>query len=113
MLPPSHAKLAVVPICNGTSSFKPDSCNFEYILLSRPLLLSLLAGGIAAPAIAAGVGAAIGLAGGTVAMASGVSGFLASTAGGAIVASTVGAAGGGVALKRVANRIGALYAPLL
>ena len=66
---------------------------------------------MAAPAIAAGVGAAIGLAGGSAAVATGVSGFLATTAGGAVVASAVGAAGGGLAAPHVARRIGPLSPP--
>jgi hypothetical protein len=68
------------------------------------------AGGLAAPAIAAGIGAAIGLAGGS---AVGLTGFLATTAGGAVVASAVGAAGSGLAAPHIAHRIGAFRSPNL
>eukprot|EP00884_Botryococcus_braunii_P013340 jgi/Botrbrau1/22006/Bobra.0024s0022.1 len=68
--------------------------------------LFALSGGLAAPAIAASMGAAIGLAGGSAAMAGGVTSFLATTAGTAMLASGVGAAGGTFAGSRMARRIG-------
>lgn len=66
----------------------------------------MIAGGLAAPAIAGGVFNAITAAGGSLAIAGGVSGFLNTVAGTAVVASGVGAAGGTFAGTRMANRIG-------
>ena len=64
------------------------------------------AGGLAAPAIAAGIGAAISLAGGGAAAAAGATGFLATTAGAATVMSSMGVAGGSYAGAHMARRIG-------
>lgn len=64
-------------------------------------------GGLAAPAIAAGIGSAIGLAGGSTAVATGISGFLATSTGGAIVASTVGGVGSTLVAPRISQRLGA------
>ena len=72
------------------------------------------AGGLAAPAIAAGLGAAITLVGGTAAAATagGVSSFLATTMGTAALASGIGAAGGGFTGSRYAHLIGVGRLPL-
>ena len=66
----------------------------------------MLSGGLAAPAIAAGIGAAISLAGGGAAAAAGATGFLATTAGAATVMSSMGVAGGSYAGAHMARRIG-------
>ena len=52
-----------------------------YIVLLPVTLMPLIVGGLAAPALAAGIGGAITLLGGTAALASGASGFLATAAG--------------------------------
>lgn len=67
------------------------------------------AGGLAAPAIAAGIGAAISLVGGAgaAAAAASASGFLATAAGTAATAAGVGVAGGSFAGSRMARRVGA------
>lgn len=65
-----------------------------------------MSGGLAAPAIASGIGAAITLAGGGAAAAAGASGFLATTAGTAAVVSSMGVAGGSYAGTHMARRIG-------
>lgn len=69
----------------------------------------VLAGGLAAPAIAAGIGAAISLVGGAgaAAAAASASGFLATAAGTAATAAGVGVAGGSFAGSRMARRVGA------
>ncbi len=66
----------------------------------------LVPGGLAAPAIASGIGAAISLAGGGAAAAAGATGFLATTAGTAAVCSGMGVAGGSYAGTHMARRIG-------
>ncbi len=55
--------------------------------------LFAVTGGLAAPAIAAGVGSILGFIGAPVAMAGTVTGFLASTAGAATVTGTMAASG--------------------
>jgi hypothetical protein len=77
----------------------------SYTTLLMFLVLSC-AGGLAAPAIAAGIGAAISMAGGGAAAAAGASGFLATTAGAAAVMSSMGIAGGSYAGAHMARRIG-------
>ena len=75
--------------------------------MAHPRLSAVLAaGGLAAPAIAAGIGAAISLAGGGAAAAAGATGFLATTAGAATVMSGMGVAGGSYAGAHMARRIG-------
>jgi len=66
----------------------------------------LRSGGLAAPAIAAGIGAAVSLAGGGAAAAAGASGFLATTVGAATVMSSMGVAGGSYTGAHMARRIG-------
>ncbi|CAL8467974.1 g7512 [Coccomyxa elongata] len=68
--------------------------------------LFALTGGLAAPAIASGIGAAITMAGGGAAAAAGATGFLATTAGTAAVVSSMGVAGGSYAGTHMARRIG-------
>lgn len=68
----------------------------------------VMSGGLAAPAIASGIGAAITLAGGGAAAAAGATGFLATTAGTAAVVSSMGVAGGSYAGTHMARRIGAV-----
>ena len=77
-------------------------------LLTLPVAPSC-AGGLAAPAIAAGIGAAISLVGGAgaAAAAASASGFLATAAGTAATAAGVGVAGGSFAGSRMARRVGA------
>ena len=79
------------------------------LLPVHEVLKYVLAGGLAAPAIAAGIGAAISLVGGAsaAAAAASASGFLATAAGTAATAAGVGVAGGSFAGSRMARRVGA------
>ena len=63
-------------LCMATS-LCPDGAILDIAIQAAllPLSGSICAGGLAAPAIAAGVGAAIGLAGGSAAVATGVTGI--------------------------------------